>query len=194
MLATSRERGDTLVEVLMAFSILALVAVSAFAVMNRGVGEAQNALERSQVRSFATQQVELLTYLRDQYTLALASGGSTATYPANLWVQIQTRGISNRSTAPTAVSECSNVMSNSFYLSRNSATNVIELTPFTATNLSTPTLARPGAGMWIEPIASTSTGHLAYQKYVDLYIKACWDPAAGDTKQNLSTVVRLYDK
>lgn len=192
MLKYPREQGDTLVEVLLAFAILSLVTVSAFAVMNRGVGEAQNSLERSQVRTYATQQIELATYLRDQYTQALANGGNTSAYPANLWAAIKVRADS--ATAVTAVNECSAVMSNSFYLTRNAATNAIELNSFTSANLVTPTIARPGAGMWIEPVASTSTGHIAYQKYIDLYVKSCWDPAAGNVKQTLSTVVRLYDK
>jgi type II secretory pathway pseudopilin PulG len=192
MLKRAQERGDTLVEVLLAFAILSLVTVSAFAVMNRGVGEAQNALERSQVRTYATQQVELATYLRDQYTQALANGGNVSGYPANLWGAIKVRAAA--ATAVTAVDECSSVMGNSFYLTRNSVTNVIELNSFSSGNLVTPTIARPGSGMWVEPVASTSTGHAAYQKYIDLYVKSCWDPAAGSVKQTLSTVVRLYDK
>lgn len=192
MLGRSREQGDTLVEVLLAFAILSLVTVSAFAVMNRGVGEAQNSLERSQVRTYANQQIELATYLRDQYTQALANGGNVAAYPANLWGAIKVRAAA--ATAVTAVNQCSSVMGNSFYLTRNATTNVIELNSFTSANLVTPTIARPGSGMWIEPVASTPTGHIAYQKYIDLYVKSCWDPAAGSVKQTLSTVVRLYDK
>ena len=184
------ERGDTLVEVLLAFTLLALVSVGVFSLMHRGVGETQNALERSQVRMSINQQTELANYLRDQYAVAVANGSSTTVYPASLWGAVKTRAAANKSTSPSASDNCSSVMANSFSIIYDTATSAYAIQSFTAANLTTATFARPGAGLWIEPVASNG----AAVPYVDLYVKACWSPASGAVKQSMSTVVRLYDK
>ena len=189
----SHERGDTLIEVLLAMALLGLVSVGVFSVMHRGVGEAQNSLERSQVRSLITQQTELVNYLRDQYVTAIANGASTTVYPASLWGQIKTRATANQSATISEFDDCGDVMANSFYINKN-ASNQYEIVSFTSANLNPPTFARPGAGLWIEPVASPNSTNPAYQKYVDLYVKACWAPISGNVEQTMSTVVRLYDK
>lgn len=186
------ERGDTLIEVLLAIAILSLVTIGTFSLMNRGISESQNSLERSQVRTSINAQAELLTYLRDQHAAAIASGANPSVYPASLWSAITTKATNNTSATPSSYNQCSSVMPNSFSLRFDSAVNRYSVDDFSAANLATPTLATPGAGMWIEPKASPVSTNPAYQKFIDFYIKACWDPIASSTKQNMSSVVRLY--
>jgi prepilin-type N-terminal cleavage/methylation domain-containing protein len=201
MLSRRSERGDTLVEVLLSITILAIVTVAAFSVLQRGVGEAQNSLERSQVRASIAEQMELINYLRDQYARSLSSG-ATSGYPANLWngtsgTSIRERAISNRApgTTPSDVNKCDGSMANSFSISKvdptdpDSAYQIVNFNP--ATDLAATTFARPGTGMWIEPVASPVT---AAVPYIDFYIRACWEPAVGVTGQVISSVMRVYDK
>jgi len=61
------QRGDTLVEVLMAIVVLAMVIVGAITVMSRGLKASQLAVERTQVRLEVNSQLEMLRYLRDGY-------------------------------------------------------------------------------------------------------------------------------
>ena len=191
MLRNDAQRGDTLIEVLLAIAVLSVVTIGTFSLMNKGISESQNALERTQVRTYMNAQTELLTYLRDQHAAAVAAGTSTTVYPVNLWTDIATRAAANVSTAPSAYDNCSTVMANSFSLSPT-ATSTYAVNSFTAANLATATLATPGSGLWIEPKASPVSLNPAYQKYIDFYVKACWTPISSSTKQNMSSVVRLY--
>lgn len=198
MLTSDKQRGDTLVEVLLSITILAIVTVAAFSVLQRGVGEAQNSLERSQVRTNMAEQMELINYFRDQYSAAQASGGSTAGYPANIWNgvagSIRQRAIANRTQPVTPVDKCTSVMPNSFSLSKvtpSDPNSPYQIVNFTSANLATTTFARPGAGMWIEPVASPLTTSVPY---IDFYLRACWDPAVGVSQQIISSVMRVYDK
>src|SRR5688572_22723676 len=68
-----KQRGDTLVEVLMSLVVLSMVIVGAVTLMNRGLQSAQIALEHSQARQEVNRQLELLRYLRDQYSINAAS-------------------------------------------------------------------------------------------------------------------------
>jgi prepilin-type N-terminal cleavage/methylation domain-containing protein len=199
MLIRDTQRGDTLVEVLLSITILAIVTVAAFSVLQRGVGEAQNSLERSQVRTSIAQQMELINYFRDQYSAAQSAGGSMAGYPVTIWSgaagSIRQRAIANRTQSLSAVDKCDGAMVNSFSLSKvtpsdpNSPYQIVNFNA--ATDLATTTFARPGSGMWIEPVASPVT---AAVPYIDFYLRACWDPAVGVSKQTISSVMRIYDK
>ena len=60
MLQLDRERGDTIIEVILACSILALITVAGFSIMQRASASAYDALERSQVRLELNRQNELL--------------------------------------------------------------------------------------------------------------------------------------
>ena len=185
-----KQRGDTLVEVMLSMALLGLVSVGVFSVMQRGVGLAQNALERSQTRTEISAQAEMLNYLRDQYATAVAKGSSTTIYPMNVWASIKTRALANRNTAPTSVSDCSTtaptIMANSFVIDISSGT--IALTPFTTASYA------PGNTIWVEPVGSPASANPAFQNYIDLYIKTCYASSFGGAPQLMSTVVRLYDK
>jgi Tfp pilus assembly protein PilV len=66
-MAYSKQRGDTLVEALMAIVIISVVIVGAMTMMSRGLAVAQIALEHSQTRLMINSQLEMLRFARDSY-------------------------------------------------------------------------------------------------------------------------------
>ncbi len=182
----SSERGDTIIEVILASAILALVTVSSFAIMERASASAYDALERSEVRLSINGQTELLNYFRDSYIKATIGGltvsGAGAT-PADMWKKISIHP--TVSTAPTL--ETCTAPSDSFYLRRNANTNYqFVATPATAST----GLPAPGSGLWIKKI--TPNGQSPKRYYHDFYIVACWPSTAGG-EQRMSSIVRLHD-
>lgn len=71
------QHGDTLVEVLFAMAIVALTLGSAFAIMNRGLAQGRDALERTEALQIAENQLELLRY-------SVANSGTVPTASGNL--------------------------------------------------------------------------------------------------------------
>ncbi|MBC7512045.1 type II secretion system protein, partial [Candidatus Saccharibacteria bacterium] len=61
------QRGDTLIEVIVAFAVFAMVAVGALNVMNQGTATAQDTLETTHVRQQIDNQAEILRYLHQAY-------------------------------------------------------------------------------------------------------------------------------
>jgi type II secretory pathway pseudopilin PulG len=61
------QRGDTIVEVIFAFTIFSLVAVGGLSLMSRGAAIAQQSLEISLVRDQIDSQADALRYAHDAY-------------------------------------------------------------------------------------------------------------------------------
>lgn len=74
----TRQRGDTIVEVILAVTIFSLVAVGGMAVMNQGTAAAQRALEIGLVRAQIDAQADALRYAHNAYVSSLGSGDSEA--------------------------------------------------------------------------------------------------------------------
>ena len=72
------ERGDTLIEVVIALTILSAVITSAYVVANRAFLSGQTAKERSALVSSAQQQAEALRSFRDEHTWAEFRDGNAA--------------------------------------------------------------------------------------------------------------------
>lgn len=66
------QRGDTLIEVLLAIAVFSAAAVSAVMIMNHGITNAQRSLEITLVRNQINNQAELLRHLNN---VALVSSG-----------------------------------------------------------------------------------------------------------------------
>ncbi len=74
----TKQRGDTIVEVILAVTIFSLVAVGGMAVMNQGTAAAQRALEIGLVRAQIDAQADALRYAHNAYVSSLGSGDSEA--------------------------------------------------------------------------------------------------------------------
>lgn len=175
-----KQRGDTLVEVLMSLVVLSVVIIGAVTLMSRGMQSAQIALEHSQARQEVNRQIELLRYLRDQYSVNSASTDGLT------WVSV----ISGSNNAATNYDGCAVTTAKTgtaFYLERPSG--VVLRTPFNAA-LTPTTYATAGRGLWVETAPSTGV----VPAYVDIVVRACW-MATGSVggQQRTVTAVRLYD-
>lgn len=174
-----QQRGDTIVEVMVAFAVFTLIAVGSITVMNRGLALAQRSLEVTLVREQIDGQAELLRYVRD-------------TSPTE-WSTIKTSA-----TAADGGADCymgSNLPSTAFYMNATAAgtvesVNTIGNRPFPAVD--TYSQVTVGAaprtqGIWIIPVrVGTSNAY-------DMHIHACWDSVGSDQPVTLGTIVRLYD-
>lgn len=75
-------RGDTLVEVMFAVGIFGLVAIGAIGIMNRGLYDAQKALEISMARNEIDAQAEGLRFIREAYN---AEKNTTSSIYTRVW-------------------------------------------------------------------------------------------------------------
>lgn len=180
------QRGDTLIEVMLAIAITAIVVVLTITLMNRGIVSIRNSIERSQVRSAMQGQVDSLLFLRGYYMAKDSVGGF-----AGKWETILANYITIDPPAPGSISDKSDCSPGSksvkpFYLDA-SATG-LDLAGYTV--LEPETIAEPGKGMWIE--AYRVSGSPAPDA-IDFAVRACWIPYGGGNIQHETTIVRLYD-
>lgn len=181
--AKDKQRGDTLVEVLMAIVVLSMVIVGAITVMSHGLKASQLAVEHTQVRMQINAQQELLRYLRDGY---LSDPNSAA---GQTWKGLFGGSPLYADTTATNYNDTTcNVTSgkNAFYLTQSGG--VVSVNAFNASNKPA-AYALPGQGMWIEMTRSTGIS----PAYVDVVFRACWSGIGDSADQQAVTVIRLYD-
>lgn len=176
-----KQRGDTLVEVLMSLMVLSIVVVGAVTLMARGLQSVQIALEHSETRQAVNSQIEMLKYLRDQY--AKNKNGADGLTWANI--------IATSNTNPTDYTGCEVTASKAgtaFYLDRSGGT--VQKVAFDS-SLKPTTFAIAGRGLWIEVDPSDAGVSPAY---IDTVLRACWmgSGSLGGQQQTV-TALRLYD-
>lgn len=186
MLTWRSERGDTLIEVMLATVILAVVTVGTFGIMNRGIAMSQEVLERTEVRARLNEQLELATYFRDQYADARRTDVPLTAYPASVGNSIINRSMNSALVTGTAPSACA-PNSGAFSLQRDATTNQYRLVDYPVA-VTPPTTPTPGSGLWLEVAQSPGSAPVPY---IDIYAKACWQTIGGNTGTQ-SSVMRLY--
>ena len=174
------ERGDTIIEVLFATAALSLVIVMSFVIMNRGVANAQIAVENTFVRQAIDAQAESLRYLRDAYIKTENPTGSVKVQ----WQQILTR--LNASATPFGTCSVGAAQAKkAFYIDTADAT---------VKNYTEPAQTFAGAvlgqGLWIEAVQPTIPA--GKPKYIDFHIRACWESPSSGPDITTGTIVRLY--
>ena len=205
----NKQKGDTLIEVLFATAVAALLIVTTLIIMNRNLAQIQMGVETTFVRQAMDSQAEVLRYLRDQYMdnpSAELNADGTQT-PSKLWKDIVDSGRpgSNAETAATNFGICQpaddgtesgQAVDKAFFIN-NTSTNEAEGDAADIQNISlnknlavAQTYARPGQGIWVEAV-SPSFGS-SNIRYVDFHIRACWNPPFSGPKATLGTIVRLY--
>jgi len=193
MLRNKSERGDTLVEVLLATAILAFLVAACAVIMNSGLASVQTALERTQVQAAMQGQASILRALRDA---ALKEFSEEAKVQ---WSTVMSYATSKNSTAETAVCTVGGYSGTRFHFSDSSTTETSSwlrpqaLSAITNPDQAVPSgseiLPTPGDGLWIEAYRGMEGGTVPYY---DFYIKSCWENIGSGPKQELKTVVRLY--
>lgn len=178
VMAYSKERGDTLVEVLMAIVIISVVIVGAMTMMSRGLAVAQIALEHSQTRLLINSQMEMLRFARDTYVKDKTNANALQ------WQAVVTASNAN---AVNYDGSC-NVSGGKtgFYMTKNAT----QVTRNTYTPSTPAALPSPGQGLWVETVLSPGGVQPAY---VDFIVRACWQGSGSTGQQRTVTAQRLYD-
>lgn len=201
-----RQVGDTLIEVLFAMSIFALVTVGGLSIMNKGVASAQRALEITQVRNEIDAQAESLRYMNASY---LANYSTSLSSPAAAveWDKISNSGApmyhvsASGFTAPAASTVCTGpAFASGKYIIIDTKNNKVKLLDSASYKLpETYSQVRfignsfeKADGIWVQAVKSTDAPATG-SGYIDFYIQACWYSIGQSIPVTLGTVVRLYE-
>lgn len=207
---SSRQQGDTIIEVLFAVAVFAMVAVGSLSIMNQGTATAQRSLEITLVRQQIDAQAEAIRYIHQSYVTAFQRVGSAPTGTAAEWVKMTSKttgkgadsasefgNITASSTCPTSVPG-----QRPFILDTHNAkvwNGIPTMQPPADASLpafaqvmynSDGTAVSQASGIWIEAVPSTQNGSAGF---VDFHIRACWDGPGSSVPVTLGTIVRLYE-
>lgn len=203
------ETGDTLIEVMFAFAIFALVAVGSLTIMNQGIAAAQRSLEINLVRAQMDAQAEAIRYIHQAYVAAYQPGGPTPTGIAGEWVKMTSgKGVDKAAQFGENVgAKCpASIPGTPFILNARTATvsssvplsvapESESLPPFSQVIYRLDPTGVPyvdkAYGIWVEAVPSdvdtNGTG------FVDFHIRSCWSGAGTSAAMTLGTIVRLYE-
>ena len=199
----SRQSGDTIIEVMFAVAVFAMVAIGCMSIMNAGVATAERAVQITQVRQQIDSQAETLRYLQQAY-VAQYQAGTTALpgTAAAQWEKI----LLKRETAASAFGDTNSdgtckMGPRPFLLNAREA-NLWNGTPTTSepSSGSSPPFAQityngdnsiaEGYGLWVEAVAAPAA---TSPSYTDFHIRACWQATGNGPQTTLGTIVRLYE-
>jgi len=205
MQSARRQKGDTLIEVLFAFTIFSLVVVGAITIMNQGTVAAQRSLETTIVRQEIDSQATTLRFLHDAYVAAYQSNGAyPATTAAGQWkLMADNLSATSASAFDTGSTKCPTPPAGSFILNGAQAKFIkgssIILIPASSyaqlTYDATSNELLSAAGVWIEGIRSPVPADTNAQnaRFIDFHIRACWDNPGPGPAMTIGTIVRLYE-
>lgn len=207
-----REKGDTVIEVLFAVTVFAMVAVGSLSIMNQGIATAQRALEITLVRQQIDAQAEAIRYIHQAYVTAYQKDGPAPTDTAAQWIAMTSKttgkgeavasefGVTTDNRCPTTFAP----QYRPFILNARKATVAStppalsppgdgSLPPFSQViyEEGDPSVIKQAYGLWVEAVPSTTATD--GPGFVDFHIRACWEGAGGSTPMTLGTIVRLYE-
>jgi prepilin-type N-terminal cleavage/methylation domain-containing protein len=171
-----KQRGDTLVEVLLSTVVLSIVLAGAYTLSNRATRINQQAYERTKVSNLIQEQAEFLRALRDS---------DTGNDPSSVWQTV----LSNHTNISAASTTCKTVPSSGigglatgsmFYLESNGSNIVIR---------DTPTKYKLAGGKFYIWVQGVSSG--ASSSFADFVINACWEGLSTAENQQSGLVIRL---
>lgn len=192
------QKGETIIELVIAFAIFSLAAVGTIAILNKGIAATQRNLEATLVRQQVDSQADLLRYLHDTHSpvwTALIAPANTTPTPAPI--------TDDSTSCPTTGSS---TLAKGFYIKPTINADPT-LTSFAIQYLSAATYSQPqtyakidyasGAakseGLWIQVSEAENDSGSPVRAY-DFYIHTCWPSVGLDTPMTLGTIVRLYEK
>lgn len=205
----SKQKGDTLIEVLFAFTILSLVIIGALSIMNQGTIASQRSLETTLVRQQIDSQATTLRFLHDAYVAAYQTNGTYAdNTPAKEWqtmansLSLTATTASAFNTGATTCPSASSLPALAFILDvsqakyvKGSTTTLIPATTYAQVQYNASDVFTQSEGIWIEGIRSTATSNVTADnaRFIDFHIRACWlNPGQGPV-MTIATIVRLYE-
>ncbi len=203
-----KQRGDTIVEVLFAVTVFALVAVGSLMIMNQGISSTQRSLEITLVREQIDAQAEAIRYIHKAYVAAFQRDGAAPTGTAAEWTAMTSKTTGKGANVPsefaiTPGGRCPTTAPGErpFLLNARKASILSSAPSMTApAGASVPPYAQiiynPDSsinatyGLWVEAIPSSGSDGPGF---VDFHIRACWESAGSDIPSTLGTIVRLYE-
>ena len=192
------QKGDTLVEVLLAMAVFAVVMMIGLSTMNNGMSRALASLQLTMARNTMDSQAEALRFANTAYVSEFRTdGGAVTSAAARVWQDQLTAGVQG---SATPLDTCTRGAS-AFVLSRNdlsyhseAITNAVTYPRIAyGTDADSNAITDPSArysraeGVWVEKV------HLANTNYYDFHIRACWSAPGSNVNTTLGTIVRLYD-
>lgn len=210
MLITKHQRGDTIVEVIFAFSIFAMIAVGGLSLMNQGTATAQRTLEITLVRQQIDAQADLLRMINREVIAGVASKEFK-----NSWDKIKATNSTSRAELdqisssqgckkpdsgfensafvinPAKISSFSDINSSDSPIITifNNAITYAKIETDDPNNSNNRTFFEP-QGIWIMTEKVTDANNA---DYFNFHIRACWTSPGQSTPMTLGTIVRLYD-
>lgn len=197
-----RDRGDTLIEVMFAFSILSLMVVAAMAIMNQGSAASQRSLEITLVRQQIDAQATTLRFLHDSYVSHYRPNATfAANTPAGQW-QLMANAITTDPATDLTACQWPR-RAGSFILDPVNA----KYEPLSSGKIqqsqsfaqlrydAAGTTLNAAEGIWIEGVRSVDPTDVDQNntRYIDFHIYACWDSPGQGPPVTIGTIVRLYE-
>lgn len=202
-----RNQGDTIIEVLFAVTVFAMVAVGSLTIMNQGIASAQRSLEITLVRQQIDAQAEAIRYIHQSYVAAFQKGGTAPTGTAAEWIKMTSKttgkGADGASVFGSTMDSCpASVPGDKPFILNARTASVWGSTPamIAPTGTSSPPYAQvmynddssinQAYGVWVEAVPSVANDGPGF---VDFHIRACWEGPGESAPMTLGTIVRLYE-
>lgn len=190
------QKGDTIVEVLLASAILSLVLAGAFTLSNRATRLNQTAHERTVVSNLIQREVELIkaSSLQDGVT------GFWANFTAPSSIAFSAKDV-NTAFCDSATGSAPR-FGNAFYMTDPVAKpdptpdepiKVELITEHPITNAVEDNDTTDLFDIWVEAVDGlpTTPPSSPTVKYTDFFVYACWEGIGGETMQSSGLVLRL---
>ena len=202
------EAGDTIVEVLFAVAVFAMVAVGSMSIMNQGTATAERSLEVTLVRQQIDAQAEAIRYIHEAYVAAFQNNGAAPTGTAAEWIKMTDKTTGKGADGASAFGQTANGLcpttvpgQRPFVLNARTATvsgavpimtapTGSSLPPFPQVIYNSDSSIKQAYGLWVEAVPSTTANGPGF---VDFHIRACWDSPGSSAPVTLGTIVRLYE-
>lgn len=192
------QRGDTIIEVIFAITVFALVSVLAITSMNQGSAIAQRSLEIELVRQEIDAQADALRYIHGAYLSDLEiTDPSSPKLEKKRWQSIsEDRRVRSAQVYTSIVDnnqKCNRLPTTAFAIGLNQLRSRDPKVSSIRVD-STPTYAQIDEstnisnGLWIEAVRPADT-----DKFYDFHIRACWYVPGKSGPMVLGSIVRLYD-
>lgn len=200
--------GDTIIEVLFAVTVFAMVAVGSMAIMNQGTAAAQRALEITLVRQQIDAQAEAIRYIHQAYIASYQKNSAPASGVAAEWAKLTNKttgkgatgasefGVTTAIACPTTVpGEKPFLVNARTAMLWNGTPSLIapasgSLPPYAQIIYNSDSSINSAYGLWVESVPSAAADGPGF---VDFHIRACWDSAGSSHPVTLGTIVRLYE-
>jgi len=187
----NEERGDTLIEVLIAITILSVAVVTAQAVMSYGQSIALRSVERTSTQGLINSQFSYVRYAKDR-----AATGDDAMWDAII-ARANTNAVVSETCDANPANQYPRTETGMFFINEEVALDPpsgnIEDSVQGYTFNGSPSRPRspsdapsPGDGIWL--LARSGGGG----SYYDFYAKACWTSLVGPQMDQATSVLRLY--